>query len=159
MNLAALDVAAEILGTRRLLVAPGVLGEALYIFTDDTRATRTPVDAALLAARGINWIPVMLSTQEQSCFIRNARVVDDGEAQALAVAEIRKITLLSDDRAAARLAASLNVPVETTLDLLAAWSGGQPDERVAGVLKLFQVRAQYAPPRGHPLRRWFLDRV
>jgi predicted nucleic acid-binding protein len=97
--------------------------------------------------------------QERGLFVKYARIVDDGEAEALAIAKARGVLLLTDDRAAIRLASDVGIAVETTLDLLESWASNRPAERVSAALKSFAARAQYAPPRGHRLRQWFLSRT
>jgi predicted nucleic acid-binding protein len=82
--------------------------------------------------------------------------MDDGEAQTLAIAVHRSIPILSDDLAVERAVSELSVPLETSLDLLAAWqAGGVRIEEVAGAAQRMRALANYAPPRNHPKRAWY----
>jgi len=88
--------------------------------------------------------------------VRLAQDVDDGEAEALAVAAERAIPILTDDNAAMRLAGSLGIRVVTTLDVLYDWSQNKQPERVRGAVRSMRVLANYAPPRRHARHAWYL---
>lgn len=100
-----------------------------------------------------------LSETQRVSAVQFAVEVDDGEAEALAVAKDRGVLLITDDTAAIRLARMLNIPFETTLDLLHAWSKDRAADEVRTVLAAVRHRASFAPPRSHPLRSWFLGAI
>jgi predicted nucleic acid-binding protein len=156
MNLLATQQAAAIAGTRRLVLVPAVISEALFIFADDAATRRVRIDRELLTASGLSTLEIELGEEELVAYVGHASQVDDGEAQAIAVAQARQLPLLSDDNGAIRLAAMLNIEVETTLDLSRAWSEGKGGILVRDAMRSLRRRANYAPPRSHPLRKWYL---
>ena len=105
-----------------LLVSTSFRREALYVYIDDSRSKRVPVDDAMMRRAGIILDDVVLTEPESESYVEHAAYVDDGEAQALAIAQHRSLSLLSDDRAGIRRARDLGIDVVTTLDLLVAWS-------------------------------------
>lgn len=157
MNLLATQQAAAIVGTRRLLLVPAVISESLFIFADNAATRRVRVDRDLLIASGLRTLETELREEELAVYVGHASQVDDGEAQAIAVAQARQLPLLSDDNGAMRLAALLNIRVETTLELSHAWSEGQSSIVVRDAMRSLRRRANYAPPRSHPLRKWYLS--
>ena len=157
MNLLATQQAAAIVGTRRLLLVPAVISESLFIFADNAATRRVRVDRDLLIASGLRTLETELREEELAAYVGHASQVDDGEAQAIAVAQARQLPLLSDDNGAMRLAALLNIRVETTLELSHAWSEGQSSIVVRDAMRSLRRRANYAPPRSHPLRKWYLS--
>jgi hypothetical protein len=63
-------------------------------------------------------------SQEGVRYLHFLHQVDDGEAQALAMAEQRALPLLTDDIAGTMLAGRMGVEVVSTLDLLHVWAMG-----------------------------------
>lgn len=84
-----------------------------------------------------------------------AQYVDDGEAETIAIAAERGIPLLTDDNGALRLAPTLSIETITTLDLMHAWAQRESNLDVRTALQRMRARANYAPPRKHPLRKWY----
>lgn len=159
MNVLATGRAAAILGERRIVLSPKVRAESLFIYADETKAQRLPIDGALLEAERVAFVTATLDDSERILAVRFAAAVDDGEAEALAIALARQTTILSDDVAAARVALTEGIPLQTTLELVQAWSVGRDAREVAEALVGMRVRANYAPPRSHPQRSWFLSQL
>lgn len=157
MNLLATGHAAAMLGDRRLLLVSAVIAETLFIYSDITASSRLTIDRAFIHGNGLKVIETALDDDELISYVRYAGMVDDGEAQAIAVAENRSIPLLSDDNAATRLAQNLGIPIVTTLDLARAWSNNQSAAVVKEAMLGLRFRANYAAPRSHPLRSWYLE--
>lgn len=147
--------AAEILGSRRLLLAPTVRAEALFVYEDASRAARVLVDEALLAREQVESLAVDLDAVEVAAAVRLGAHMGDGEAEALAVASARRIPILSDDNAVARIAGEVETSHDTTLGLLFEWSVGRPADSVRDAIAALRARANYAPPRSHRFRAWF----
>jgi predicted nucleic acid-binding protein len=143
---------------RRLILTPKVHAEALFIYADDSRATRVPVDDSMLLDSGIDAHLAELTEQEVISSVSFTAEMDDGEAESLAVALSRSLPLLSDDLAVARVAPRVGVTVNTTLELVAAWGATVTDQEVRDALRSLRCRANYAPPRSHKLRNWFVER-
>jgi predicted nucleic acid-binding protein len=155
MNLLATGKCEAITRGSRLLIAPAVLTEAIYIYADASRNERTLINEELLRTERVEFVTLELSDEEITLAVRYAERVDDGEAQTLAVAYHRGISVLTDDVAGLRLAATLGLGVATTLDLIRKWSelDGAPD--AAAALRAMRLRANYAVPKSHPLASWY----
>lgn len=99
------------------------------------------------------------NSSELADYIEFSQELDDGEAQALALARHRGMVLLTDDRKALRLAQrpDINVPTMTTAQLLREW--GECNQ--ANAFRLPDVRtrveelASSAPRRGSPDADWW----
>lgn len=157
MNVLATGRAAAILGERRILLSPKITAEALYIYADTTKTERQSIDHSLLEAEGIRFLTVDLEPNERILAVRFALLVDDGEAEALAIAVTRQMPILSDDVAAGKIAVSEGIALETTLDLVRSWSIDQNPCVLAAAIVGMRIRANYAPPRSHPQRSWFVS--
>ncbi len=84
-----------------------------------------------------------------SDYIDFASEMDDGEAQALAIAKHRGFILLSNDNKAVKVARRPEVAVKTlsTVDILRAWAGKNPanEMRLPGVIKRITTLARFSP--------------
>jgi predicted nucleic acid-binding protein len=156
MNILASDVANEVLADHRVLLGPTTLSESLFIYADHTRTALCKIDDAYLRQQHVPFEAVSLTAMEAVKAVRLAADVDDGEAEALAIASERVIPILTDDNAALRLAPTLGVATITTLDLLYSWAQNREAPRVRTALSSMRVRANYAPPRRHALRQWYI---
>lgn len=99
------------------------------------------------------------SSYETELYVDFATELDDGEAQALAIAKARNLELVTDDRKATIVAASPAVGVKTvtTADVLRTWAdlpGNGP--LVRDVLLRIQALARFTPQRGTPGADWWL---
>jgi predicted nucleic acid-binding protein len=159
MNLLATGQCGAIIREVRLLIAPAVLAEAIYIYADDSRTVTVPVDDALLQREKVSYLAVELGNEETTLAVRYAQQLDDGEAQSLAVALHRNIKVLTDDVAGARVAGLLGLGVVTTLELIRAWAEADSRADVAAALRSMRVRANYAVPRSHPLADWYASQL
>ena len=157
LNLLASGVANEALRGEVVLLGPKVLEESLFIYSDPSRASTTRIDSAYLNLVRFPYEEALLTPLESAKAVQLAQDVDDGEAEALAIAVERSISILSDDSAAIRLAPSLNVTVRTSLDVLYNWGLTHPADRIRDALKAMRVLANYAPPRRHKYRAWYLE--
>lgn len=146
----------EALRSTRVLLAPKVLSESLFIYQDASRESTVQIDAAYLSVEGFPFEAIALTPIELAKAVRLAQDVDDGEAEALAIASERALPILTDDVAAIRLAAVIGVEVVTTLDVLFDWSRNQKVTRVKQALQSMRDLANYAPPRKHPRRAWYV---
>lgn len=141
-------------------MAPRITSELLYVYADDARTERSVINEAFLQSDGIQYVSIVLSIEEQAAASRFARLMNDGEAQALAVAAHRTVAILSDDIAVTKAAPYVGVTLETTLDLLAAWQAtGTSIEALSTAARRMRARASYFVPRQHPLREWYANLV
>lgn len=98
--------------------------------------------------------------EETRTLARLATVIDDGEAECLAIAKHRGLTLVSDDGLAVIQAREEGVPVVSSLELLMQWSAADAarDARLAKIARRIEVLARYTPAQTHPYRGWW-DRL
>lgn len=161
MNLVATGQISEILGTLGLLplVSPAVEGEVLYLSADRPDDPPSPIDVgALIDASTLE--RAVVTADEMALYVALAAEVDDGEAQAIALAASRGLPLASDDRRATRAATLRGIQVLSTPELLARWERvvGSPD-RVGQFLRLVERRSHFRPSRRHELSSWWEDRA
>jgi hypothetical protein len=138
-----------------LIVPPRFESEVFYVFGDDDRQTRLKIDEPMMRDAGITVVREKLSSDELASYVAYVHHVDDGEAQALAMARCRGLPLLTDDFAGMMLAGRLGIDVVTTLDLLELWSNGKEDRVIRSACRRLRARGRYAPPAEHRLARWY----
>lgn len=158
MNLLATGCAAEILRATNivLMTPPTVAGEALYLESEEMGGTREQIDLTPLEDAGV-LVKVALEDAEVDLVLELARIVDDGEAEVLAIALSRGIDMATDDRKARRVAAERHASLISTLEILHRWesSAGVPHDRMQRVMNLVSHRSRYRPASGHPLYEWW----
>ncbi len=137
-----------------LVVPPAYDSEVLYVFIDD-KETRVKVTDSLLAAARMTLTRSVLSTPETIAYVRFAALVDDGEAQTIAVAQGRSQPLLTDDVAGLRVAMQIGLPTVTTLDLAVSWSHGRSVKAVKEACRRLRLRGHYGIPRLHAHADWY----
>ena len=106
------------------------------------------------------WLPAHPETeQEIEDYVNFAVEVDDGEAQALAIAKHRGFVLLTDDRKATKLAQRPDVAVCTTStpDVLQSWGQLDPgnEARLHAVVRRIAVLARFSPHKDSPDYAWW----
>ena len=162
MNLVATGRFDAVLAALRVtaLVAPRIESEALYLEPDSEDGIPMRIDLAPFVASE-TVARAVLRAEEIALYVDLAREVDDGEAQAIALACARELRVASDDRRAGRAAARRGVRVVTTPELLSAWEtlGRQDPDQVGECLRAIERRARYRPGRNHPLRSWWEERA
>ncbi|HLI98004.1 MAG TPA: hypothetical protein VKT72_18200 [Candidatus Baltobacteraceae bacterium] len=146
----------EIIASHSLLIAPTVLGEALWIYRDDERSEKVLINEGLIRELHPALQIATISDAERALAIALTKEMDDGEAETLAIASLRTVRMCSDDHAALRVAPRVSVVTVTTLELLDAWASAQSQARVRQALRSLRKRANYTAPRSHPLRDWFI---
>lgn len=84
-------------------------------------------------------------------------LVDDGEAECLAIAFHRGLTFVSDDGLAIIEATKLGVPWRSSIDLLIEWCGldARRPQRLPEIVYRIQFLASYAPPKSSPHKAWW----
>lgn len=138
-----------------------VLAEAQYVLEPQADGTRVRAPFAFEAyvIQGL-LVPARPETEaEMTDFIGFAEELDDGEAQALALAKHRGWTLLTDERKATRIARREDVNVQTlsTAQLLKVWGGVGPvnASRLREVLQRIEIRARFSPPKETADSAWW----
>ncbi len=159
MNLLATDCAVDILRVVgwRLLVPPAVDGEALYLESADGSGNREPIDLSRLEESGV--LEKVLPTDEElDLVVELAQLVDDGEAEVIALGLTRKVTIATDDRKARRVAAQRGGLLMSTPDLLHLWhaTAAVTDARMSAILNMVSRRSRYRPPLDHAFYEWWM---
>lgn len=160
MNLLASGCLEEILTTLgiTLLVPPTVSNETIYLEGVDERSGRVPIELSPFEAAGLVSVPE-LGPDELDLLVELAAVVDDGEAEVIAIAIVRQLTMATDDRKARRVAESRSVALVTTPELLQRWqaTASVPPDRVGEALRSIERRSRYRPAVTHALYDWWTE--
>lgn len=150
----AVDVA-DALGLA-LVVVEQVVSEALWVEDlVDGEPVRTPVDLDAPAFAALT--RVSLADDELALYVTLARDVDDGEAATLAVARMRGLAVMTDDRKARRVAQEQGLAVLGTAEVLRRASEhlSASREDVGEMLDRVQRRSRFRPRRGDPEAEWW----
>jgi predicted nucleic acid-binding protein len=101
--------------------------------------------------------------EEFSSYIEFAQLIDDGEAQAIALAKHRALTLLTDDRKALKLAHRPDVGINTisTVDVLREWieRGAIEIADVRNTLTRIRELARFAPAKNTADLTWWIAQL
>ncbi|HET6381965.1 MAG TPA: hypothetical protein VFJ58_01130 [Armatimonadota bacterium] len=152
---------------------PGILGALPYAFVIGTRCRgeapwlkmekpgeREAVDLAPLLHAGLLEEQSLDGSLEMALFVELSRQMEDGEAEAAALAINRGYCLATDERKVRRiLASSHRAPqIRTTSELLHEWQirSGLSDEVCGAALKRVTFRASFSPPHSDKHRDWWL---
>ena len=141
-----------------LITPPKFDDEIVYVYIDDV-GTKARINDSMIVAVGLSIQRAQLTVPEQHDYARYALLIDDGEAQAVAIAQHRGLSILTDDGAGIALAGSIGVPVLTTLDLIFTWAKGRSDEDVQGACKRLRLRGRYAVPKSHVHAAWYREQL
>lgn len=142
-------------------IGNAALGEVQYVREHAANGAieRKPLTATAIVAEGSLQELSLDSEAENQSFINFATELDDGEAQALALALHRGCVLVTDDRPAARVARDLDKPVVTmgTPEVLIAWAGSDPEKlrRLPEVVRRIAVLGPFQLKRGAPQYEWW----
>ncbi len=141
-------------------ICEAVLNEAEYTreYDADGKPTLVKIKLAetqsnLLRVTGIN------NDLEMADYVDFASEMDDGEAQALAIAKHRGFTLLTDDNKAMKVARrpEVGVQVATTAEILRAWAqqNTQNEIRLPIVIERITTLARFRPKPGTSDHLWW----
>lgn len=158
MNLLASGCVEEVLSDLRmvLLVTPTVAKEAMYLEAAGAGTDRERIDLTPLVAKGLVR-QLSIDDGELDLLVELARSVDDGEAEVIAVAYVRRLAMATDDRKARRTAAGYAIEPMSTPELLRQWqvASDVDDPRMGAVLTSVRRRSRYQPPSNHVLASWW----
>jgi hypothetical protein len=131
-------------------ICEAVLNEAEFTreYGADGRPVLLALDFSTIKAGLL--LPASISTEaEMADYVDFASEMDDGEAQAMAIAKHRGFVLLTDDNKAIKVAQRPTVAVRTlsTVDILRAWAGqnGHNEERLHSVIERITTLARFSP--------------
>lgn len=142
-------------------VGDAVLGEAQYIwqFEPDGSRSRVPIDLRTLVMDGLLNAVRPESEAEIGSYVEFATELDDGEAQAMAIAKHRGFILLTDERKALQIAQRAEVAVRTitTAHVLQNWATNTKENaaRLPRVLQSIEERAKFRPRQNTPDGEWW----
>jgi predicted nucleic acid-binding protein len=144
-------------------VADAILAEAQYTREIDSNGKLVTVALSLdeLVRSGNLQRARPETPDEIDWYVRLARELDDGEAQALAIAKMRGYMLLTDDAKAARIARTSALSVETTstVAVLQDWLATDPSHQVLirEVVRRITTLARFKPSKGDSGLEWWLS--
>ncbi len=141
-------------------VSSVVSQEALFLHNLDS-GEREKIDLQSSIELGILKIFSVQSETERLRYIELAVSLDDGEAEAIAIAEGRKFALATDDRKARNviLREGLKIELWSTCKLLQHWEKecAVQNDVLSNVLANISQRARYRPKPGHPDSDWWVN--
>lgn len=146
---------------RTWYVCDAVLNEAEYTreYGADGVPVLIPLDMKGLTQSGLLQATRPETEAEIDDFVGFACEVDDGEAQALAIAKNRGFVLLTDDRKAARIAQRPDVAVRvtSTAKILQAWAklDTSNEPRLRNVIERISALARFSPRIDSPDYPWW----
>ena len=144
-------------------VPPQVQREALRICrcdpADPTKLVSQDLDLSNAIAAGLIQTCQVEGPDESDAFIRYAMQLDDGEAACLAVAQVRRWTVATDDRKARRIASENGIALISTPELIERWAHADSPHRklLAEVLRRIERFAKFRPRRTDPLYAWWVE--
>lgn len=98
---------------------------------------------------------------ELELYVRLAKRLGDGEAASLAISHYRRLELVTDDRAARKVAGqhAPNARIRGTAEILKALTTSMAlaDDEVARALRRVESHASFRPPRDDPELSWWLS--
>jgi hypothetical protein len=160
LNLLAADCLAEIAADTgwQFAICPAVRDESKKL-RDAVTGEMVAVDTAPLIASGLLQILELSGEIEQTLYVEQSIVVDDGEAMSIAIAANRGLELAIDDKQAANHTRRTfpQVKLWTTPEILKHWTetASVSSGRLGQAISLIEVRARYFPARSHPLFGWW----
>ena len=138
------------------------LGEFKDVRIQQTDGTivRVPISHELLLEQYPLTVHTEFHPQEVVTATNLGALIDDGEAECLAIAKHRELIFVSDDGPAILAAEGLGVRTASSLDLIIAWSelDASRPARLTEIIERIEVLARYVPPRSHPRKEWW-DRL
>lgn len=126
---------------------------------DRDLATRIPVSETTLQSTALIVKPTRLTENETLAYVEFAQQLDDGEAQALAIALARGYPLLTDDEAGIKIGHKHGVEIVTTLDLASKWSDGRDSADIRAACRRLRLQARYGIPRFHAQADWYRSQL
>lgn len=146
---------------RSWYVCEAVLNETEYTreYGQDGAPISVPIDMQAIVSEGLLLAARPETERELEDFVSFASEVDDGEAQALAIAKNRGFVLLTDDRKAAAVARrpDVGVRIVSTASVLQAWGrfDRANEARLREVVARISVLARFTPRPDTPEYAWW----
>lgn len=160
LNLLAADCLASIAEVTgwQFAICPAVCDEVKEL-RDTHTGEMVDVDLAPLIASGLLQMLELSGDEEQTLYVEQSIVVDDGEAMSIAIAASRHLDLAIDDKQAANHTRRTfpEIRLWSTPDILKHWAdAGRADASILReAIRLIEIRARYFPPKSHALSAWW----
>jgi predicted nucleic acid-binding protein len=142
----------------RFAIASIVAQEALFLRNVDS-GEHEQIDLQHFIGRGILDVLTSENELEKLRYIEMTLDLDDGEAESIAIAEVRSLALATDDKKARSIIQRRGLKIElwSTCSLLQRWQSQCliPDADMGSVLAKIFSRAKYRPKFGHPDFEWW----
>jgi hypothetical protein len=139
-------------------ICPAVRDEAKKL-RDGSTGEMVYVELTPLIASGLLQVLEISGDEEQTLYVAQAIVVDDGEAMSIAIAAHRHLELAIDDKQAANHTRRTfpEIRLWSTPEILKHWCevGGADHPTPHSAIRLIESRSRYFPAKSHPLATWW----
>jgi hypothetical protein len=139
-------------------VCPAVRDEAKKLYNEQT-GEMVEVDITAHIDSGLMQLLELSGEEEQTLYVEQSVVVDDGEAMSIAIAAHRRLELAIDDKQATNHARRTfpEIRLWSTPEILKQWvEAGRVDAKVLrNAIWLIETRARYFPSKSHALSEWW----
>lgn len=140
---------------RPVRIVEQAAAEALFLHQEvDGQRVRIPIDVGVIETVRLDGGP------ELELYVRLAKRLGDGEAASLSLSHHRDVEVVTDDRAARKLAAvdAPKAQVRGTAEVLRALTNamGLQDKEVSDAIRRIESQATFRPPNDDPDLEWWL---
>ncbi len=160
LNLLATDclpAIADVTGCQ-FAICPAVRDEVKKL-RDTHTGEMVEVDIAPLVASGLLQVLEISGEEEQTLYVEQSIVVDDGEAMSIAIAVHRHLELAIDDKQAANHTGRTfpEIRLWSTPEILKQWADVSSVDPIVlqNAIRQIEIRARYFPPKSHALAAWW----
>jgi predicted nucleic acid-binding protein len=160
LNLLATDCLASIATATgwQFAICPAVRDEAKKL-RDDQTGEMVEVDITAHIATGLLQVLELSGEEEQTLYVEQSIVVDDGEAMSIAIAAHRHLELAIDDKRATKHALRTfpEIQIWSTPEILKRWveAGSVDATALRSTIRLIESRSRYFPSKSHSLAEWW----
>lgn len=160
LNLLAADCLTSIAAVTgwQFAICPAVRDEAKKL-RDLQSGDMVEVDITPHIASGVLQVLELSGEEEQTLYVEQSIVVDDGEAMSIAIAAHRHLELAIDDKQAANHTRRTfpEIRLWSTPEILKYWAEvGRVNAKVLReAIRLIEVRSRYFPSKSHALADWW----
>ena len=160
LNLLAADCLASISEVTgwQFAICPVVRDEARKL-CDGQSGEMVEIDITPHIDSGLLQLLELCGEEEQTLYVEQSIVVDDGEAMSIAIAAHRHLELAIDDKQATSHTRRTfpELQLWRTPEILKRWvDAGSVDAKVLrNTIRLIETRSRYFPSKSHPLAEWW----
>lgn len=144
----------------QLAICPAVRDEMIKL-RDPQSGEMLEVDITPHLSSGVLQVLELSGDEEQTLYVEQSIVVDDGEAMSIAIAAHRQLELAIDDKQAANHTRRTfpQARLWSTPEILKHWAeiSHLDAEVLRETIHLIEIRSRYFPSKSHPLAEWWLN--